>query len=78
MDNVIEVACCPNQCYLCATSSFTMKALQAGKHVLCDKPIANNEKESQQMFASAQKQGLVLLEGWQLRSVCHTSYGNVF
>lgn len=44
---------------------WTMKALAAGKHVMCDKPIANNEDETRKMFALAQEKGLVLLETWQ-------------
>ncbi|CCM06238.1 uncharacterized protein FIBRA_08486 [Fibroporia radiculosa] len=46
---------------------WTMKALAAGKHVLCDKPIADNEEETQRMFALAQEKNLVLLEAWQPR-----------
>lgn len=44
-----------------------MKALAAGKHVLCDKPIASNEEETRRMFALAQERSLVLLEAWQPR-----------
>jgi len=42
-----------------------MKALAAGKHVLCEKPVADNEDETRQMFAFANSQGLILLEAWQ-------------
>ncbi|KAH9924558.1 uncharacterized protein B0H18DRAFT_426033 [Fomitopsis serialis] len=46
---------------------WTMKALAAGKHVLCEKPIADNEEEARQMFAFAAERNLVLLEAWQVR-----------
>lgn len=39
-----------------------MRALAAGKHVLCEKPIADTEAEARQMFALAESKGLVLLE----------------
>ncbi|KAF5377795.1 hypothetical protein D9757_008091 [Collybiopsis confluens] len=45
---------------------WTMKALQAGKHVLCEKPIASAE-ETRQMFDLADKKGLVLLEAVHYR-----------
>lgn len=44
---------------------WTMKALNAGKHVMCDKPIADNEEETRRMFSLAEEKGLVLLETWQ-------------
>ncbi|TFK54005.1 NAD(P)-binding protein [Heliocybe sulcata] len=46
---------------------WTMKALSAGKHVLCEKPIANNAQEARKMFAYAEEKSLVLLEAWQVR-----------
>ncbi|KXN91300.1 hypothetical protein AN958_01274 [Leucoagaricus sp. SymC.cos] len=46
---------------------WTMKALQAGKHVLCEKPVADNEEETKKMFELARKKNLVLLEAWQVR-----------
>jgi predicted dehydrogenase len=36
--------------------------LRAGKHVLCEKPIASNSKELEAMLAAARKGGLVLME----------------
>ncbi len=40
----------------------TMRALDAGKHVLCEKVLALNEKQAQNMQKRAKKYGLVLLE----------------
>ena len=41
-----------------------MKALQAGKHVLLEKPSANTAAETKVMFDLAEKKGLVLLEAF--------------
>ena len=51
-----------------------MKALAAGKHVICEKPIADNETEAREMFALAAKKDLVLLEAWQVRCVSACPY----
>ncbi len=45
----------------------TMKLLNAGKHVLCEKSIASNERQAREMFALAHHKGAVLLEA--MRSV---------
>jgi len=41
---------------------WTIKALNAGKHVLVEKPIADTSAEAQQMVDLAAEKGLVLLE----------------
>lgn len=41
--------------------SITMDALNAGKHVICDKPIAMNLEEADRMIATAHELGLWLL-----------------
>ncbi|PCH35354.1 NAD(P)-binding protein [Wolfiporia cocos MD-104 SS10] len=46
---------------------WTIKALSAGKHVICDKPVANNANDTRRMFAMAAEKNLVLLEAWQPR-----------
>ncbi|MCB1232084.1 MAG: Gfo/Idh/MocA family oxidoreductase [Verrucomicrobiae bacterium] len=47
---------------------WTMKALEAGKHVLCEKPIARNATEAAEMFAYAEHQKLVLVEAFMYRA----------
>jgi predicted dehydrogenase len=46
---------------------WTMRALRAGKHVLCEKPIASNAAEAQQMADLASDAGLVLAEAFHYR-----------
>lgn len=46
---------------------WTMKALKAGKHVLCEKPMADTAEETRTMFELSQKKNLVLLEAWQVQ-----------
>ena len=41
-----------------------IKALNAGKHVLCEKPIAMNETELRKMFAAAKKNDRILAEAF--------------
>ncbi|MEM1353737.1 MAG: Gfo/Idh/MocA family oxidoreductase [Planctomycetota bacterium] len=48
---------------------WTLKALAAGKHVLCEKPLAMNHAEAVQMFDAAKKHGRVLIEAFMYR--CH-------
>jgi len=46
---------------------WTLKALAAGKHVLCEKPIACNAQEADEMAAAADKAGKLLMEGFMYR-----------
>ena len=43
---------------------WSIKALQAGKHVLCEKPIAPTEKEVQEMFRVARENNVYLMEAF--------------
>eukprot|EP00747_Dinoflagellata_sp_TGD_P165801 gnl/TRDRNA2_/TRDRNA2_187667_c0_seq1.p1 gnl/TRDRNA2_/TRDRNA2_187667_c0~~gnl/TRDRNA2_/TRDRNA2_187667_c0_seq1.p1 ORF type:complete len:420 (+),score=43.41 gnl/TRDRNA2_/TRDRNA2_187667_c0_seq1:75-1334(+) len=43
---------------------WTMKALKAGKHVLCEKPFASNAQEAKEMVKLAKEKGLVLMEAF--------------
>ncbi len=40
------------------------KALDAGKHVLCEKPLAGNAADAWAMLDAAERSGLVLAEAW--------------
>jgi len=43
---------------------WTLRALAAGKHVLCEKPLAVNVRQAQQMFDAARAAGLLLVEAF--------------
>ncbi|MCR4740437.1 MAG: aldo/keto reductase [Lachnospiraceae bacterium] len=43
---------------------WVIKALEAGKHVLCEKPIAMNEGELIKMYEAARKNGVILMEAY--------------
>lgn len=42
---------------------YTKQALQAGKHVLCEKPMAFTRKQTIELYQLAKEKNLVLLEG---------------
>jgi len=46
---------------------WTIRALRAGKHVLCEKPIASNAEEAERMAAAARESGRVLVEAFHWR-----------
>jgi D-xylose 1-dehydrogenase (NADP+, D-xylono-1,5-lactone-forming) len=47
---------------------WTIRALRAGKHVLCEKPIGANATEAAEMFAVARETGRVLVEAFMYRA----------
>jgi predicted dehydrogenase len=46
---------------------WTIRALAAGKHVLCEKPYSRRPAEVEEAFAAAERAGLVLSEGYMWR-----------
>lgn len=47
---------------------WTLEALAAGKHVLCEKPMALDEAEATEMFAAAERSGRLLMEAFMYRA----------
>jgi len=43
---------------------WTMKAMQAGKHVLCEKPLAPTPEQVERLYAAADEYGVVLMEAF--------------
>ena len=46
---------------------FTVRAAQAGKHVLCEKPMANTSKEAQRMIDACKKAGKKLMIAYRIQ-----------
>jgi predicted dehydrogenase len=46
---------------------WVRRAIEAGKHVLCEKPLAGNAQQAQELTLSARQHGRVLLEGMSIR-----------
>jgi predicted dehydrogenase len=48
-------------------AEYTIRALKAGKHVLCEKPMANTPEECEAMIAAARAAGRKLMIAYRLR-----------
>ncbi|HEX5469756.1 MAG TPA: Gfo/Idh/MocA family oxidoreductase [Gaiellaceae bacterium] len=46
---------------------WSLRALAAGKHVLCEKPLTRSTVEAEQVFDAAERAGRVLMEGFMWR-----------
>jgi predicted dehydrogenase len=46
---------------------WTVKAAEAGKHVLCEKPFAVTAEEARRMISAAEANGVVLMEAFKIR-----------
>jgi predicted dehydrogenase len=46
---------------------WTLRALEAGKHVLCEKPLSRRPADVERAFDLAEREGLVLSEGFTWR-----------
>src|SRR4051794_10122471 len=52
---------------------FTVRAAQAGKHVLCEKPMANTSKEAQRMIDACKKVDKKLMIAYRLQYEPHNN-----
>ncbi len=52
-------------------AEWSIRAMDAGKHVLCEKPLAASAADARSMFAAARRNGVVLAEGFPYRSQPH-------
>jgi predicted dehydrogenase len=48
-------------------AAWTLQAIDAGKHVLCEKPFASNAAQALTVAAAAQRSGLVVMEAMHYR-----------
>ncbi len=69
-DDVIrdpEIDAVYNPLPISAHHEWTIKALRAGKHVLCEKSFASNAREAEEMAAVARETRLVLMDAFHYR-----------
>jgi predicted dehydrogenase len=55
--------------------AWSIKAAQAGKHVLCEKPSALNAKEAEEMVAACEAQHVYFMEAFAFR--CHPKWQEI-
>ncbi len=48
-------------------AEWTIRAAQAGKHILCEKPLGVTAEEARRMFAAAEQAGVLLMEAFMYR-----------
>ena len=53
-------------------ASWSIRALEAGKHVLCEKPLARTAAAAERAFAAADRAGRVLMEAFMWRHLPQT------
>src|SRR5579875_1307209 len=46
---------------------WSIRALEAGKHVLCEKPVALNAEEAETLLAARDRTGLIVAEAFMVR-----------
>ncbi len=49
-------------------AEWSIRACEAGKHVLCEKPLCTSGDEARAMFAAARRNGVHLVEGYPYRA----------
>ena len=62
--------CTPNNTHM----PLAIAALKAGKHVLCEKPLAMNAREARKMVAAAERAGRILMAGQSSRYSASARY----
>ncbi len=71
-DNIAEIRSNPNidAVYIITPNALhceqTIQVARAGKHVICEKPMAINAEEGQQMVAACEAAGVTLLIGYRM------------
>lgn len=49
-------------------AQWAIRAAEAGKHVLCEKPLAANAQEARAIFAAAERHGVAVVEAYPYRA----------
>jgi predicted dehydrogenase len=60
--DVVDI-CLPNHLH----KEVALAAVKAGKHVICEKPLANNAEDAKEIYEAAQKAGVVHQSGFNWR-----------